>query len=200
MSLTISLTPSEVEQRLATLGIACAFTPEERHAFATTPIVQRSERLLAFPTPAANTTLTLHNIKTCAGTDPRRQPCFFDHPWYQSEEFMSVRCEPGWHVLSMDPISGSIQQPVHYLSSSGESGIELPQAVEVVLMLFLHYVGTGEQLLLKKHSWCCEVASLNRHVTVGAFGRNGVFLSGHPSNFSSQGLGVCAKIRAPKSA
>ncbi len=37
------------------------------------------------------------------------------------------------------------------------------------------------------------MASLGRHVTVGAFGRNGVFLSGHPSNFASQGLGVCAE-------
>ena len=35
---------------------------------------------------------------------------------------------------------------------------------------------------------------LGRHVTVGAFGRNGVFLSGHPSNFASQGLGVCPKV------
>jgi len=73
----------------------------------------------------------------------------------------------------------------------------MPLAVEVILMLFLHFLRTGEQLLLKKHSWCSDVASLNRHVTVGAFGRNGVFVSGHPANFSSQGLGVCAKVRLP---
>jgi hypothetical protein len=200
MSLTISLTPAEVERRLATLGIECAFSQQERDAFATTPLVHRSDRIFVFPTPSGNGTLTLGHIRSCTGTDPKRQPCFFDHPWYQTEEFMSARCEPGWHILTMDPIAGSIQQPVNYLDSPSESGLELPQAIEVVLMLFLHYVGTGEQLLLKKHSWCCEVASLNRHVTVGAFGRNGVFLSGHPANFSSQGLGVCAKIRAPKSA
>jgi len=68
----------------------------------------------------------------------------------------------------------------------------LPSATEVVLMLFLHYVATGEQLLLKKHTWTKDQASLGRHVTVGAFGRNGVFISGHPGDYSSRGLGICA--------
>ena len=110
---------------------------------------------------------------------------------------MSASCPAGWHILTMDPMPGSIQQPVDYLRSTGMPELEMPQAIEVILMLFLHYLGTGEQLLLKKHTWCSDLATLNRHVTVGAFGRNGVFISGHPSNFSSQGLGVCAKIRWP---
>jgi hypothetical protein len=197
MSLTISLTPLEVEQRLATLGIECRFTAEEHTIYATTPIVSRPERIFGFPTPTQNESLTLNNIKSCVGTDPRRQPSFFDHPWYQSEEFMTTRCLPGWHFLTMEPIAGSIQQPMDYLRSSADEQLKMPQAVELVLMLFLHYVGTGEQLLSRKHSWCGDVASVNRTVTIGAFGRNGVFLSGHPSNFSSQGLGVCPRIVIP---
>jgi hypothetical protein len=35
---------------------------------------------------------------------------------------------------------------------------------------------------------------MNRHVTVGAFGRNGLFVSGHPADFASRGLGICPKI------
>jgi hypothetical protein len=62
-------------------------------------------------------------------------------------------------------------------------------------MLFLHYAGTGEQLLQKKHTWCSDHASLNRSVTVGAFGRNGLFISGHPPDFASRGLGICARIK-----
>jgi hypothetical protein len=197
MSLTISLTPLEVEQRLASLGIVCPFTPEEHTSYATTPVVSWPVRVLGFPTPSRNEPLTLGNLKGCVGTDPRRQPSFFDHQWYQSEEFMTKRCVPGWHFLTMDPIPESIQQPQNYLRSAADRRLELPQAVEVVLMLFLHYVGTREQLLFRKHSWCADLASLNRGVTVGAFGRNGVFLSGHPPNFSSQGLGVCAKIVTP---
>jgi len=179
---------------MAALGIVCPFTSQEKATFATTPIVNRTERTFVFPTPAANEPLTLNKIKSYVGTDPRRLPCFFDHPWYLNEGFMSTACAPGWHVLTMDPLAGSILQPFDYLRSSGQSGLELPQAVEVIVMLFLHYAGTGEQLMMKKHSWCRDVASLGRHVTVGAFGRNGVFLSGHPSNFSSQGLGICAKV------
>jgi len=195
MSLTISLTPLEVEQRLASLGIVCSFTPEEHTAYATTPVVSGPQRVLGFPTPTRNESLTLQNIKGCVGVDPGHQPAFFEHPWYQSEEFMTKSCVPGWHFLMMDPIPGSIRQSLDYVRSSDR--LELPQAVEVVLMLFLHYVGTGEQLLMRKHSWCADVASMNRAVTVGAFGRNGVFLSGHPPNFASQGLGICAKIAIP---
>jgi len=190
----ISLAPLEVEQRLASLGITCRFTPEEHTAYATTPVVSRSERVFGFPTPAQNTSLTLSNIKGCVGTDPRHQPSFFEHPWYQAEEFMRNPCPAGWHCLTMDPIPESVQQPLDYLCSSADRRLEIPQAVEVVLMLFLHYVGSGEQLLLRKHSWCSDLASMSRSVTVGAFGRNGVFVSGHPPNFSSQGLGVCARI------
>src|SRR6185436_2937900 len=98
-------------------------------------------------------------------------------------------------ILTMEPVSGSIMQPVDYLRSLGNSDLQLPLAVEVVLMLFLHYVESREQLLLKKHTWCSDTATLDRHVTVGAFGRNGVFISGHPSGFASQGLGICGRIR-----
>jgi hypothetical protein len=130
------------------------------------------------------------------GVDPKRQPSFFEHPWYEGEAFMDTPCPPGWHFLTTEPLSGSIQQPLSYIRSLDASGAawELPLAVEVVLMLFLHYIGTREQLLLKKHSWCSDQASLDRHVTVGAFGRNGVFISGHPENFASQGLGICPRI------
>jgi len=195
MSLTISLTPAQVEQRLASLGIECHFTEPERISLATTPIVSRPERTFAFPTPTESSTLSLRNIKAKVGVDPKHQPSFFEHPWYENESFMATPCPPGWHILTMEPISGSILQPVDYLRSLGSSNIELPLAVEVVLMLFLHYVDSREQLLLKKHTWCSDTASLDRHVTIGAFGRSGVFVSGHPFNFASQGLGICGRIR-----
>jgi hypothetical protein len=97
----------------------------------------------------------------------------------------------------MDVLSESIQQPSNYLSSSSHK-LVLPLAIEIVLMLFLHYTGTGEQLLLKKHSWCSDTASFGRQVTVGAFGRNGLFISAHPPNFVSRGLGTCAKFDASR--
>lgn len=198
MSLTISLTPAQVEQRLTALRVTCHFSSAELLAFQTTPVVSRPEALIGFPTPKENTELTLRKLKAAVGVDPKRQPSFFDHPWYETEAFMDTPCPPGWHFLTSEPLPGSIQQPLSYLRSLGTGAqLELPLAIEVVLMLFLHYEGTREQLLLKKHTWCSDVASLDRHVTVGAFGRNGVFLSGHPENFASQGLGICPRIQAP---
>ncbi len=194
MSLTISLTADQVEQRFLGLGIPSRFTPDERLKFSTTPVVMNERTVFGFPTPADNSALTLSNLKTIVGTDPTHQPAFFDHPWYADEPFMASPCTPGWHFLLMDVCPESISQPIDYVRRLRSGGMELPSAIEVVLMLFLHYEATKEQLLLRKHTWCSDMASLGRHVTVGAFGRNGLFVSGHPTGFASRGLGICGKI------
>jgi hypothetical protein len=195
MSLTISLTVEQVEQRFLSLGIPARFTPDELLRFSTTPVVANEKMVFGFPTPVDNSALTLSNLKTIVGTDPAHQPAFFDHPWYADEPFMASQCAPGWHFLMMDVHPESISQPLDYVRRLKSEGMELPSAIEIVLMLFLHYEGTKEQLLLRKHTWCSDRASLGRHVTVGAFGRNGLFVSGHPEGFASRGLGICGKIR-----
>ncbi len=186
----ICLSPDEVERRFAVLGIPNRFTPQEKQTLTTTSLGDHEDKIFAFPIPQAGAGLNILKIREIVGTKPAQQPSFFDHPWYLEEAFGRINCAPGWHVLRMDVLPDSISKPLNYSSS-----LELPSAIEVVLMLFLHYVGTGEQLLLKKHTWTRDEASLGRFVTVGAFGRNGVFVSGHPGDYTSRGLGVCAKYR-----
>ena len=175
MSLTISLTAEQVEERFSRLGIGSTFTPEERLKFSTTPVVSCDGAFFGFPTPADNSALTLSNLKAIVGTDPLHLPAFFDHPWYAEEPFMQTPCTPGWHFLLMDVAAESVSQPVDYVRRLTPLGLELPTAIEIVLMVFLHYEATKEQLLHRKHTWCSDLASLGRHVTVGAFGRNGLF-------------------------
>jgi len=188
----ICLSPDEVEGRFAILGIPNRFTAQEKHEFGTTSIGDHEGKIFAFPTPKDSANLNILKIREIVGTDPAKQPSFFDHPWYLEEAFGLVNCEPGWHALHMEVVPDSISKPLNYPSS-----LELPSAIEVILMLFLHYAGTGEQLLLKKHTWTRDEASLGRFVTVGAFGRNGVFVSGHKPDYASRGLGVCGKIVTP---
>ena len=190
----ISLSPTEVERRFALMGIPNRFTEPERAEFGTIPIVDAKEVVIAFPTPRALSGLNILNLRKIVGTDPRKPPSFFDHPWYLEEPFAQQDCEPGWHFLCTNVVPDSVSQPIHYIDSLRDSGLELPSAVEVVLMLFLHFSGTGEQLLQRKHTWCRDRASLDRFVTVGAFGRNGLFLSAHPGMYASRGLGICAKL------
>ena len=189
----ISLSPAEVERRFALMGLHHRFAENEKEELSTTPIVWSGD-ILAFPTPRANSGLNILNLRRIIGTDPSRPPSFFDHPWYLSEAFAEQDCEPGWHFLYMDVLPESISQPVHYIRSLQGRGLGLPSAAEVVLMLFLYFVGSGEQLLHKKHTWCRDQASLNRFVTVGAFGRNGLFISAHPGDYVSRGLGICAEL------
>jgi hypothetical protein len=190
----ISLTLDDVERRFAQLGIPNRFSADERLE---TPDVAAGGGLdmIAFPTPHHNKGLNILELRRLCGTDPAHQPSFFDHPWYLDEAFARVNCEPGWHYLHSVVLPESISQPVHYIRNLEARGLELPSAVEVTLMLFLHFAGAREQLLQKKHTWCSDRASLNRWVTVGAFGRNGLFVSGHPPDFASRGLGICGKIK-----
>lgn len=191
----ISLSPEEVERRFEILGIPNRFASEEKHRLTTTHLVEIAADVIAFPTPQSNGGLNLLNLRRLLGVDPTRQPSFFEHPWYLDEPFGQINCEPGWHCLHMNVLPDSISQSFNYARSLEGRGLELPSAVEVSLMLFLHYAGTREQLLQKKHTWCLDRASMNRHATVGAFGRNGLFVSGHPADFSSRGLGICAKFK-----
>lgn len=190
----ILLSPDEVERRFGLLGIPNRFTTQEK-AGITTPVLDPEAAVIVFPTPAAAQGINILTLREILGTNPSRQPAFFDHPWYLEEPFAREDCQPGWHILHAAVLPDSISQPFHYASSLNTQGLELPSAIEVTLMLFLNYIGSGEQLLQKKHTWCRDEASLDRRVTVGAFGRNGLFISGHPPEFASRGLGICAKIR-----
>ena len=190
----ISLTSDEVERRFGILGIPSRFADEEKTELGTTAVVERPGDVFVFPTPKANGALNILNLRRLLGADPSRQPSFFDHPWYLNEPFAQEDCDPGWHCLYKNVLPDSLSQSLDYASSLKSRGLELASAVEITLMLFLHYAGTREQLLQKKHTWCRNRASMNRWVTVGAFGRNGLFVSGHPPEFSSRGLGICAKI------
>jgi len=192
----ISWTPDEVERRFALLGIPNRFTFKEKQDLATTGIVVPDGPIIGFATPQDNIGINILKLRNILGTNPAKQPSFFDHPWYLEEGFGQDDCEPGWHFLYSDVLRDSISQPINYLSSLNNRGLELPAAIEVALMVFLHYAGTGERLLQKKHTWCRDHASMNRFVTVGAFGRNGLFVSGHPDEFTSRGLGICAKVTA----
>jgi hypothetical protein len=199
LSHMISLTAAEVERRFGLVGILNRFSESEKLEFGTTSIVDMPDDVIGFPTPRVNSGLNVLNLRKILGTDPSKQPSFFDHPWYLDEPFAKEDCEPGWHFIYKSVVPDSISQPIHYVSRLRELGMGLPSAVEVVLMLFLHYVGTGEQLRQKKHTWSRDHATLDRFVTVGAFGRNGLFLSGHPAEFASRGLGICPKVLFPSS-
>jgi hypothetical protein len=194
MSQTISITPEEFERALNNVGVACRFSQEELLTFSTIPIVDLGERVLAYPVPTDNDRLTLSVLKTAFGSNPQRQPSFFDHPWYSNEDFMSKPAQPGWHLLMMDVLPESISQPPDYIRSVAVRGIEMPTAIEITLMLFLFYIRSGEQLLSRKHTWCKDRAGMGEQVTAGAFGRNGLFLSKHPLNYASRGLGICPKV------
>ena len=124
MSLTISLTAEQVEKRLSRIGIGCRFTEVERTALGTNLTSNIDGRIFSFPTPQDNSSLTLSQIKQIVGADPARQPCVFDHPWYGDEPFMYTPCPPGRHLLYMDILPESVDQPSDYARRLTPRGLD----------------------------------------------------------------------------
>ena len=80
LSHMISISAAEVERRFGLMGIPNRFMDAEKAEFDTTSIVDMPDDVLVFPTPAANSGLNVLNLRQILGTDPSKQPSFFDHP------------------------------------------------------------------------------------------------------------------------
>ena len=130
----ICLSPEEVERRFAILGIPNRFTGSEKQALSTTSLGEHEGRIFVFPTPVAKTGLNILKLREIVGTNPAKQPSFFDHPWYLEEAFGRLDCEPGWQRSTWTSFRTQFRSP-----STIRVVCELPTAVEVILMLFLHY-------------------------------------------------------------
>ena len=193
------LYPTQVEAAFERLGIVGRFGKDEAEKLTTTTIVDRAG-FAFFPTPENNDGLSIGALRAALGVDPVRTPCFFDHPWYLEEPFIKGTCEPGWHAIATDIVPNSVGQPIYFAEDLKALGLYLPSAVEMALMLFLHFAQTGEHLMLRKHTWTRDRTSGGRFVSVGAFGKKGLFVSGHEVGYASRGLGICPIVDPERAA
>jgi hypothetical protein len=151
--------------------------------------------VLIFPTPEDSGSLSILALREALGVAPEAGPCFFfDHPWYLDDAFGREPCPPGWHRIAMAPLADSLDQPVYHAETLRDRGLYLPRASEVALMLFLRMLTGGEHCLERKHTWTRDRTSNRRFVSVGAFGKKGLFVSSHEVGYSSRGLGICPRI------
>src|SRR5262245_56697929 len=192
------LSATRVQEAFEKLALPFKFNEIELDELRAAPTGLPDSSVLCFPTPESNSGLNVLNLRKLMGVDPQHPPSFFDHPWYLPESFGHANCGPGWHVIETSVSPESLEQSFDWQRTAHPPNVTLPTAVEFVWMLFLYYTVFGEQLLNRKHTWCADEASLGRFVTVGAFGRNGVFISSHPPAFSSRGLGLCRSFRLPE--
>ena len=175
------------------MGIQARFTPAEIEGLNSIKVWAKPG-FITFPTPEDNCALSILNLRKALGTDPSREPIFFDHPWYLEEPFGSIRCDPGWHSVATAVTPDSIGQPIYYADSIKGSGHYLASAAEVVLMLFLYFTATGKHLMVNKHTWTRDRTDNKRFVTIGAFGKKGLFVSSHEVGYTSRGLGICPLV------
>jgi hypothetical protein len=200
MTSRMMISPELCTQLLSKVGITSRFDHSEERALKTSDVVAQSG-FCTFPTPRDNSALSVLGLRRMLGVDPSSPPSFHNHPWYLDEAFGETTCAPGWHSIEMDVTADSIGHPVYYAERLRERGLYLPSAVEVLLMLMLQFADSGERLLNRRHTWTHDRTSEGRFVTIGAFGKNGVFVSSHEVGYQSKGLGICGKgssLRGPK--
>ena len=192
-SISFQLSPTEVQRLFDHLRIPARFSEAEIQRLNSNK-VQTQKGFITFPTPEDNRALSILNLRKTVGTDPTREPVFFDHPWYLEEPFGHIDCNPGWHSIAMAVTPNSIGQPIYYADSIKGAGLYLASATEVVLMLFLHFSATGRRLMVNKHTWTADRTENKRFVTIGAFGKKGLFVSSHEVGYTSRGLGICPQV------
>jgi hypothetical protein len=195
------LLPDDVVRGFESLGIPARFTAEETRRLIENPPPARPG-FLTFPTPEENPGLSVLGLRERLGVSSGGNPCFFfDHPWYLEEPFGRIPCPAGWHSVGESPLGESLDRPVDYAENLRSGELFLPRASEVLLMVFLRLTLTGERLLARKHTWTRDRTGTRRFVSVGAFGKNGVFVSSHEVGYQSRGLGICpARGPSPGSA
>jgi hypothetical protein len=182
--------PAQVERCFELLRIPARFSAEEGRDLSSRTL-RVHDGYVGFPTPQDNRALSVLGLRRILGVDPASAPCFFDHPWYLEESFARETCSPGWHVMRIEPLADSLNQPVYHAEDLKRRSLYLPTAVEVVLALFLYYLLRGERLLMRKHTWTSNRTLARRFVSVGAFVKKGLFVSSHEVGYTSRGLGIC---------
>ena len=187
------MSPEESQQHFDRLRIPSRFTAAETGRLSARK-GQIQNGFLTFPTPQDNASLSVLGLRDALGVGPANSPAFHDHPWYLDEPFGQVACAPGWHSVRIAVTPDSVGQPIYYAEEIKQAALYLPTAAEVLLMLFLHFASTGERGLTNKHTWTRDRTREGRFVTVGAFGKKGVFVSSHAVGYESRGLGICPVV------
>ena len=188
------LSPHDADNFFFNNEIPARFTADEI-AFLEEHRPVAREGFVSFPTPADSQHLSVLGLRDLLGVIPGSSPyIFFDHPWYLEEAFGNRPCGPGWHTIAGAPLATSFDRPVNYADVLLNEGLYLPHASEIILMLFLGLAIAGERFLLRKHTWTQDLTSNGRFVSVGAFGKKGLFVSSHEVGYQSRGLGICPAV------
>jgi hypothetical protein len=187
------LSSSDVLTAFRRLDVPADFTAAEIARLDARPPEDRTG-YCTFPTPEDSQHLSVLELRQRLGVSPDGGCGFFDHPWYLDEPFAHAVCRAGWHSIATAPVAASLDEADWHAESLSGHGLNLPRAVEVILMLFLSLTIREERFLLRKHTWTCDRSVSGRRVSVGAFGRKGVFLSSHAPGYKSRGLGICPRI------
>lgn len=115
--------------------------------------------------------MTLNNLHVRFGTNPKREPCFYNQDWYLKEDFAARETlKPQWYLVSKSVQSGTRGQNPERIKRSIKRGYALPSAVLAAFTFFAYYFHTGGKILWKRDFiWCADTDNAGDRIYVGRY-------------------------------
>jgi hypothetical protein len=126
-----------------------------------------------------------------------REPGVFnprEHSWYSTQPFASQSVvENRWYLLRKDVIANSTRKTMDEQQATLFDNETVPRACELVYVVALHFLSTGERLFENVYARTCDVDSDGKRVYVGRFDAIGLRINdGFRDEERRENLGIAA--------
>ena len=128
-----------------------------------------------------------HVLVACASLslmdvwEKQRELCYAkSDPWYgqPSEQFGSRKVKVAWQLVRKDLVPGSTSKTWDEQQALLSGDELVPSASVLAQAIFLHYLETKERLFQGIYARTSDVGSDGRHVYLGGFDEDGLFVDG----------------------
>ncbi len=166
MSATVPLAPVYDAAAVATL-LAVEFTPEQLAGFGPPPE----------PVPGFVTFLDPGwSIVALRAAVEGKGRVFYPQVWYNAQPFAQAEDSPRYRQVRMEPLPDSTRKTFDEQVALTPADEEVLTARAVVAALVIHFLGTGERLLLGFWVRCADKTSAGSRVDVGHFDSLGLYV------------------------
>lgn len=167
--------PEELGAISAKLGIADVSKPRIAKILFTESVLKKHRKnaflILGVQKFKNGKKMTLNNLRTRFGTNPKKEPCFYNQDWYLKEDFAAQKTlKPAWYLVSTSVQSNTRGQNPERIKRSVKNGYEFPSAVLAAFTFFTYYFYTGGGMLWKRDFiWCSDRDSNGDRIYVGRY-------------------------------
>lgn len=133
--------------------------------------------------------MTLNNMRARFGTNPKKEPCFYNQDWYLKEDFAARETlKPQWYLVGKNVQPDTRGQDPDRIKKSISLARDFPSAVLAAFTFFAYYFHTGGEMLWPHDFiWCSDRDSNGDRIYVGRYQ--------DPKDMSKKGFNIHRHLR-----